>query len=88
MINPALTNLVVAPSSVTPQCGSNVTFTASVSGLAPITYQWFDSHTNAIPGATNASYTLAASTTPALAMTLWRVHDLLWLWRTGPFCES
>jgi len=62
VINPALTNLVIAPSSVTPQCGSNVTFTASVSGLPPITYQWYDNHTNAIPGATNASYTLVAPT--------------------------
>ena len=62
VVDPALTNLVIAPSSVTPQCGSNVTFTASVSGLPPITYQWYDNHTNAIPGATNASYTLVAPT--------------------------
>ena len=34
VIDPTLTNLVIAPSSVAPQCGSNVTFTASVSGLA------------------------------------------------------
>ena len=60
--NPILTNLVIAPSSVTTQCGSNVTFTASVSGFPPITYQWYDNNTNAIPGATNASYTLVAPT--------------------------
>ncbi len=53
-----LDNLAIAPSSVTPQCGTNVTFTASVYGLPPITYQWYDNNTNAIPGATNASFTL------------------------------
>src|ERR1019366_3460695 len=62
VIDPALNNLVIAPSSVTPQCGSNVTFTASVSGSPPITYQWYDNTTNAIPGATNASYTLVDPT--------------------------
>jgi hypothetical protein len=62
VIDPTLTNLVIVPSSVTPQCGSNVTFTASVSGLPPITYQWYDNNTNAIPGATNASYTLVDPT--------------------------
>ena len=62
VIDPTLTNLVIVPSSVTPQCGSSVTFTASVSGLPPITYQWYDNNTNVIPGATNASYTLVAPT--------------------------
>ena len=62
VVDPTLKNLVIAPSSVTPQCGSNVTFTASVNGLPPITYQWYDNNTNAIPGATNASYTLVAPT--------------------------
>ena len=57
-----LTNLVITPSSVAPQCGSNVTFTSSVTGLPPIAYQWYDKNTNVIPGATNASYTLAAPT--------------------------
>ena len=31
VVDPTLTNLAIAPSSVAPQCGSNVTFTASVS---------------------------------------------------------
>ena len=62
VIDPALNNLVIAPASVAPQCGSNVTFTASVYGLPPITYQWYDNNANAIPGATNASYTLVDPT--------------------------
>ncbi|MDB6017145.1 MAG: hypothetical protein JWR19_1634 [Pedosphaera sp.] len=62
VVDPTLNNLVVTPSSIAPQCGSNVTFTASVSGLPPITYQWYDNNTNAIPGATNASYTLVDPT--------------------------
>jgi hypothetical protein len=63
VVDPILTNLAITPSSLTVQCGSNVTFTASVSsGLPPINYQWYDNTTNAIPGATNASYTLVAPT--------------------------
>jgi hypothetical protein len=62
VIDPTLRNLAIVPSSAAPQCGSNVTFTASVNGLPPITYQWYDNNTNAIPGATNAGYTLAAPT--------------------------
>jgi autotransporter-associated beta strand protein len=62
VVDPHLTNLVAGSSSATPQCGSNVTFTASVTGLPPITYQWYDNDTNAIPGATNATYTLADPT--------------------------
>ncbi len=62
VVDPALQNLVITPSSIAPQCGSNVTFTASVNGLPPITYQWYDNQANAIPGATNASYTLVDPT--------------------------
>jgi Domain of unknown function (DUF5011) len=62
VIDPTLRNLAIAPSAVAPQCGSNVTFTASVNGLPPITYQWYDNNTNAIPGTTNASFTLVAPT--------------------------
>ena len=62
VVDPVLVNLVITPSSVAPQCGSNVTFTASVHGLPPIAYQWYDNNANPIPGATNASYTLVAPT--------------------------
>ena len=62
VINPILNNFTVMPSSIAPQCGSNVTFTTSVDGLPPVTYQWYDNNTNAIPGATNASYTLVDPT--------------------------
>ena len=50
---------VISPASVTPQCGSNVTFTATASGGGTFTYQWYDNNTNLITGATNATYTLA-----------------------------
>ena len=53
---------VVSPASVTPQCGVNTTFTATASGGAPFTYQWYDNHTNLIAGATNATYTLVDPT--------------------------
>jgi len=62
VIDPILNNLVVSPSTIAPQCGSNVTFTASVNGLPPITYQWFDNNNNSVPGATNATFTLVDPT--------------------------
>jgi hypothetical protein len=62
VVNPILNNLAITPSSIAPQCGSNVTFTASVNGLPPITYQWYDNNANPIPGAINASYTLVDPT--------------------------
>ncbi len=62
VVDPVLNNLAITPLSVATQCGSNVTFTASVSGLPPITFQWYDNNYNAISGATNASYTLVDPT--------------------------
>jgi hypothetical protein len=55
-------SVVVSPASITPQCGSNVTFTATASGGTPFTYRWYDNHTNLIVGATNATYTLVDPT--------------------------
>ncbi len=57
-----LNNLSVTPSVDAVQCGSNVTFTASVYGLPPIAYQWYDNNNNPIAGATNSSYTLVDPT--------------------------
>jgi autotransporter-associated beta strand protein len=51
-------SVVVAPSTTNAECGSSVTFVASPSGTAPFGYQWFDTLTNAISGATNASLLL------------------------------
>lgn len=51
-------NAVITAATSTPQCGSSLTFAATVSGLAPFTYQWYDNHSNPIAGATNATYTL------------------------------
>jgi hypothetical protein len=62
VIDPVLRNLSISSSSATPQCGSNVTFTAAADGLPPIAYQWYDNNTNAIPDATNSTYTLVAPT--------------------------
>jgi hypothetical protein len=56
--NIATHSIVISPATSVPQCGSNVTFTASPSGLGPFTYQWYDNNTNLIAGATNATYTL------------------------------
>ena len=50
--------LVVSPAASAPQCGSNLALTATVSGLGPFNYRWYDNHTNLIAGATNATYTL------------------------------
>lgn len=55
-------SVVVSPAESTPQCGSNVIFTATASGGTPFTYQWYGIHTNLIVGATNATYTLVDPT--------------------------
>jgi hypothetical protein len=50
--------LVISPPASTPQCGSNLTLTATVSGLGPFDYKWYDNHNSLIAGATNATLTL------------------------------
>ena len=49
---------MISPAVSTPQCGSNQTMTATVSGMTPFTYQWYDNHNNLISAATNATFTL------------------------------
>jgi len=62
--NAVLTVLPFPPSIVTQPAnqsillGSNVTFTLSISGTAPYTYQWLFNGAN-IPNATNAAYSLS-----------------------------
>ena len=51
-------SVTVTPATTNVYALSTVTFTASASGTAPLTLQWFDNHTNAIAGATNATLTL------------------------------
>jgi hypothetical protein len=53
-------SVAITPAINSPVCGANVTLTATVSGIAPFTYQWYDNHTNLIGGATNASYTVVS----------------------------
>ncbi len=50
-VSPAATNIVYAASA---------TLAASASGTTPLSYQWYDRNTNAIAGATNATFTLTA----------------------------
>ena len=49
-------------SSATANLGQSVTFSVSAQGTAPFSYQWRKNGAS-IPGATNASYTIAAITT-------------------------
>jgi hypothetical protein len=53
--------LVVSPNLPADQgvlAGQSVTFSSDVTGSGPLTYQWFFNGTNAISGATGASYTI------------------------------
>ena len=50
----------VQPASTTAPLGQTATLTAAAVGYLPITYQWFENGA-AIPGATNAAYTLVVS---------------------------
>jgi hypothetical protein len=47
------------PASQSAYVGDTVNFSASASGTPPLVYQWYFNATNALPGATNASLTLA-----------------------------
>ena len=53
--------LVVSPNLPADQAvlaGQSVTFSSDVTGSGPLTYQWYFNGTNAIAGATGASYTI------------------------------
>ena len=50
--------VTATPASTNVYASATVVFTASTTGTAPVTLQWFDNHTNAIAGATNATLTL------------------------------
>ena len=50
--------VTTTPASTNVYASATVVFTASATGTAPVTLQWFDNHTNAIAGATNATLTL------------------------------
>jgi len=52
--------IVTAPQNQTVSAGQTATFTASASGTGPLAYQWLRNGT-ALPGATAASYTTAAT---------------------------
>ena len=56
-VQPAATNLVY---------GNSVVLVANATGTAPLSYKWYDNHTNAIGWGTNATLTL---TNPAVAGT-------------------
>lgn len=48
----------LTPASTNLQCGTTLTLTAVAAGTRPLSFQWYDFETNAIPGATNTSLTL------------------------------
>jgi autotransporter-associated beta strand protein len=60
----SLPAVTVVPASTNIVYGSSVVLTASASGSAPLSYQWYDKNTNAISGATNSTLPL---TVPAVA---------------------
>lgn len=60
-VNPTLT-IGISPSSVVMDVGQSRFFNSSITGGSPpFTYQWYFANGTAIPGATNPSWTLTAS---------------------------
>ena len=57
---PSITN---QPQNVTTVAGSNVTFTVTAGGTAPLTYQWLFNNSTALGGATSSALTLNAVAT-------------------------
>jgi autotransporter-associated beta strand protein len=60
----ALPALAMQPAATNLTYGASATLAVDVSGTGPLNWQWYDNHTNAIPGATNALLLLA---TPLVA---------------------
>ena len=52
--------IITPPQSQTAQLSSNVTFTVSATGAAPLSYQWYFWGTNAQSGATGTNFTLSS----------------------------
>ena len=52
----------VTPASTNVECGTVVTFAANASGTGTLTYQWYNTASNAISGATSSTLTLAPVT--------------------------
>ncbi|MGD1087788.1 MAG: polysaccharide lyase family 7 protein [Verrucomicrobiota bacterium] len=61
-ISPVPPNVMVSPASTNIVYGNSVTLTANATGTSPLAYQWFDNHTNAMAGQTNATLTVTAVT--------------------------
>ena len=61
-ISPVPPNVMVSPASINIVYGNSVTLTANATGTSPLAYQWFDNHTNAMAGQTNATLTVTAVT--------------------------
>ncbi len=78
-VNP-LPTVAIEPAATNAECGGTVVLTASPGGDGPLTYQWFDTQTNAIAGETN------------LTVTLTNLHGAgagnYTIIVTGPFCSA
>jgi hypothetical protein len=62
VVNGAAPSITAQPANQTVTAGQTATFSVTVAGTAPFSYQW-QKGTTAIAGATSASYTTAATTT-------------------------
>lgn len=60
--------IVTQPQPITVVPGSPASFAATVSGTGPIQYEWFFNLTNAIPGATNATFDIASATEASMGL--------------------
>jgi autotransporter-associated beta strand protein len=60
----SLPSVVMQPASTNINYGGSASLTASASGTAPLSYQWYDRNTNVIGGATDTALLLS---TPAVA---------------------